>query len=169
MPMRDQRVVAVHRGGLLTKEDHMVLMHYARMCALHVLELASLQDDELLVHALKVAERWELGNASTGEAIASSRLVHAYAKNQDDVLVGLAARAIGQAVATAHMADHCLGPSWYARKVVRLLGTSVEEEDAYQQRELEKLPSHLVSLVKFLQNQKHMFERTSMKEYNLKQ
>ena len=44
MPMRGRRVVAAHCGGLLTKEDLMLLMHYARMCAFHVVELASLQD-----------------------------------------------------------------------------------------------------------------------------
>jgi REP element-mobilizing transposase RayT len=46
------------------------------------------------------------------------------------------------------MADHCLGPAWYGRKLIRLVGGSLEQEYQWQLKELEALPTHLHQLVK---------------------
>lgn len=56
-------------------------------------------------------------------------------------------RCIGHTVATAHMADHCLGPAWYIRKIMMLTGGSAEEEQKWQEQQLLNLPSHVRDLV----------------------
>jgi hypothetical protein len=57
------------------------------------------------------------------------------------------ARSIGQAVATAHMADHSLGAALYALKAVRQAGKSMEVERAWQEKQLQQLPSVIIELV----------------------
>jgi hypothetical protein len=59
--MRDSRFVAVHRGGLLTKENHRLLMRWARECSERVLPLLDGNIDARLIRALHVAEEWENG------------------------------------------------------------------------------------------------------------
>jgi hypothetical protein len=55
-----------------------------------------------------------------------------------------AARAVGQAVATVHMADHSLGAAEYALKAVKAAGGSVELERTWQD---EQLPAEVRELV----------------------
>ena len=50
--MRDNRFVAVHRGGPLTKDHHHQLMRWARKCSEHVLSLINENIDQRLIHAL---------------------------------------------------------------------------------------------------------------------
>jgi hypothetical protein len=57
--MRDRRFVAVHRGGLLSKEDHRLFRRWAYDCAKHVLPLLENDIDERLTDALKTARAWE--------------------------------------------------------------------------------------------------------------
>ena len=54
--MRDQRFVAVHRGGPLTLEHHRLLIHWAQKCVLHVLPLLEDTVDKRLTFALEAAE-----------------------------------------------------------------------------------------------------------------
>lgn len=54
--MRDQRFVAVHRGGTLSLEHHRQLMQWGRLCAAHALPLVEEPVDQRLLHALEVAE-----------------------------------------------------------------------------------------------------------------
>lgn len=154
--MRDARFVAVHRGGLLTDDDHRLLMGWALACTFHVLPLFHTQLDERLAEALNVARQWADRETATGACIKASRVAHAYARQAKERTEELLARCIGQAVATAHMADHCLGPAWYARKLVAHSGGSAEAERAWQIGQLRALPSHLQLLIsmarKFLAN-----------------
>ena len=54
------------------------------------------------------------------------------------------ARAVGHAVATAHMADHSLGAVWYALKAVKYAGKSIDMERKWQD---EQLPLEIEVLV----------------------
>jgi hypothetical protein len=134
--MRDTRFVAEHRGGPLTKEQHYQLITWACTCAEHVLPLFGEIPDERLKNALLIAREWAQGNASTGDAMKASVSAHTVARASSDPTVIAVARSVGQAVATAHMADHSLGAAWYALKAVKYAGKSVDEERRWQDEQL---------------------------------
>jgi hypothetical protein len=142
--MRDRRFVAEHRGGPLKKEQHHQLMQWACDCAEHVLHLYGEKLDERLIHALHVAKEWKQGNASVGEARKASVEAIAVANESSTTTATAVARAVGHAVATAHMADHSLGPALYALKAVKSAGKSIDEEKKWQE---EQLPAEIKDLV----------------------
>lgn len=145
--MRDKRFVAQHRGGPLDKANHRKLMKWARECSEHVLSLLDNGFDQRLAYALHIAKAWENENASVGEAMKASLGAHAVARESTDSVLIAVARSIGQAVATAHMADHSLGGALYALKAVKLASRSVENERTWQNKQIEKMPEELVELV----------------------
>jgi hypothetical protein len=104
--MRDKRFIAEHRGGPLKREQHSQLMTWACGCAEHVLHLFGEKIDERLINALHVADEWKQGNASVGDARKASSGAHAVARESSNPTAIAVARAVGHAVATAHMADH---------------------------------------------------------------
>jgi hypothetical protein len=130
--MRDQRFVAAHRGGPLSLEHHRLLMAWAYGCAEHVLPLLGDQVDQRLRAALETARAWELGEVRVGAAQKASVAAHAVARELTNPVAAMVARSIGQAVATAHFADHALGAAEYALKAVKAAGGSVEKERAWQ-------------------------------------
>ena len=133
---RDNRFVAEHRGGPLLKDQHRQLMRWACKCSKHVLSLVETSVDERLKTALAVAKEWERGKASVGGARAASiGAIHAAQETTDPVVIAVA-RSIGQAVATAHMADHSLGAAWYALKAISKSGRNVDKEREWQDRQL---------------------------------
>jgi hypothetical protein len=142
--MRDKRFIAIHRGGLLSKEHHRLLMKWAHDCAKHVLPLLGDEIDERLIEALRVAVAWERGEASVGEARVTSVNAHAAARASDNPVGIAVARACGHAVATAHMADHSLGAAIYALIAVNRAGKSIEAERNWQN---EQLPDEIRELV----------------------
>jgi hypothetical protein len=143
--MRDQRFVAVHRGGLLSLEHQRLLIRWAHDCAEHVLPLLGEDElDERLRHALETAQAWERGEVPTGAAMKASLAAHAAARAASSPTAAFVARAVGQAVATAHMADHSLGAAWYALKAVKAAGQSVEAERLWQD---EHTPPEIAELV----------------------
>jgi hypothetical protein len=142
--MRDKRFIAVHKGGSLTETEHRLLMIWACNCAEHVLPYIGENIDGRLISALLVAWSWTDGKASVGEARKASVGTHAFARESTDPVVIPIARAVGHAVATAHMADHSLGSALYALKAIRSLGKSIEEERLWQ---LDKLPSEIRDIV----------------------
>ncbi|BDG47744.1 putative immunity protein [Parageobacillus sp. KH3-4] len=145
--MRNKRFVAVHRGGYLTKDNHRGLMRWARECSEHVLPLIDEKIDKRLIHALNVAKEWENDNVSTGDAMKASLDAHAAARESSNPISIAVARSIGQAVATAHMADHSLGAALYALKAVKHAGKSINEEREWQIKQLQQLPLEIVELV----------------------
>jgi hypothetical protein len=146
--MRDKRFVAVHRGGHLTKDNHRGLIRWARECSEHVLPLIDEKIDKRLIHALNVAKEWENGNVSTGDAMKASLDAHAVAReSSNQISIAVVARSIGQAVATAHMADHSLGAALHALKAVKHAGKSINEEREWQIKQLQQLPLEIVELV----------------------
>jgi hypothetical protein len=142
--MRDKRFIAEHRGGPLKKEQHYQLITWACDCAEHVLPLFGEPIDDRLKNALLIARKWAQGNASTGEAMKGSLSAHAVARESTDPTAIAVARSVGQADATAHMADHALGAAWYALKAVNHAGISVDAERQWQD---EHLPPEIKDLV----------------------
>jgi len=101
--MRNISFVAVHRGGHLSKEQHRQLIKWAVVCAENVLPLFGDIIDERLHDALRVANTWECGGASVGDARNSSVKAHEVARESAEPAANAVARAVGHAVATAHM------------------------------------------------------------------
>jgi len=134
--MRDKRFIAEHRDGPLKKEQHYQLITWACDCAEHVLPLFGETIDNRLKNALLIARKWASGNASTGEAMSASVSAHTVARATSDPTAIAVARSVGQAVATAHMADHSLGAAWYALKAVKYAGKSVDAERRWQDEQL---------------------------------
>jgi hypothetical protein len=142
--MRDKRFIAEHRGGSLKKEQHRQLIKWACDCAEHVLLLSGESLDERLKNALLIAKEWANGNATVGDAMKASVASHAVAKESANPTLITIARSIGQAVATAHMADHSLGAAVYALKAVKNAGKSIDAERKWQNKQL---PSEIMELV----------------------
>ncbi len=142
--MRDRRFVAEHRGGPLKKEQHIQLITWGCDCAEHVLHLFGETIDERLKNALVTARAWAQGNASTGDAMKASVAAHAVARESSHPASRAVARSVGQAVATAHMADHSLGAAWYALKAVKNAGQSPEAERRWQD---EQMPPEIKDLL----------------------
>jgi hypothetical protein len=119
--MRNHQFVAVHRGGLLNKEHHRLLMTWAADCAEHVLPFFGEPTDDRLLEALKIARAWARGECSVGQAQKAAWQSHAVARESVNPVAIFVARAVGQAVATAHMSDHSLGAAWYALTAVFIM------------------------------------------------
>jgi hypothetical protein len=142
--MRDKRFIAEHRGGPLKKDQHRQLINWACDCAEHVLPLVGGEPDKRLKNALRVAQEWEKGNASAGDARKASLDAIAVANESSNPASIVVARSVGHAVATAHMADHSLGAALYALKAVKNAGKSIDEERKWQN---EQLPAEIMELV----------------------
>ena len=128
----------------MTQERHRELMQWAITCAEHVLPLFGEKIDPRLENALKVAEAWWLGKASVGDARNAAVAAHGAAREASTPASVAVARAVGHAVATAHMADHSLGPVVYGLKAVKAAGGSVELERQWQ---IDHLPVDVKELV----------------------
>ncbi len=145
--MRDQRFVAVHRGGLLDKSSHVFLIRWAADCAEEVLHLFQQHSsDDRPVKAIEIARKWASGSVKTGIAMEASLAAHAAAREATNKAAIAAARASGHAVATAHAADHSMGGLLYALKAMEAAGLDSELE---LQKQLLKLPDHLRDQVSF--------------------
>jgi hypothetical protein len=143
--MRDRRFVAVHRGGPLDGAKHRLLAAWAADCAEHVLSLfQECSSDDRPQRAVDMARAWARGEVSVGGAQKAALGAHAAARDVTSKSATAAARAAGHAVATAHMADHCLGASMYALKAVEATGASADAERAWQ---VEQLPDEVRDLV----------------------
>jgi hypothetical protein len=151
--MRDKRFIAKHRGGPLNKEQHYQLITWACTCAEHVLPLFGEMPDERLNNALLIAREWAQGNASTGDAMKASVSAHTVARASSDPTAIAVARSVGQAVATAHMADHSLGAAWYALKAVNHAGMSADAERRWQD---DQLPPEIKDLVLTARNSRNI-------------
>src|SRR6476619_6497188 len=112
--MRDRRFVAVHRGGPLDKARHMMLASWAADCAERVLPLfEECSSDDRPRRAIETARAWARGEVPVGAAQKAAVKAHAAARSVTNEAAVAAARAAGHAVATAHMAEHSLGPMIY--------------------------------------------------------
>lgn len=145
--MRDPNFVARHRGGLLSDVDHRLLMKWALAMTEHLALYLTIPIDPVLIEAMQVGRQWSEETVGTGAAMKASRAVHKHAQGITDPAYKLFCRSVGQAVATAHMADHSMGPVYYGKKLVRVLGLDEEQELAWQLATLGQLSPDLVPLV----------------------
>jgi polysaccharide deacetylase 2 family uncharacterized protein YibQ len=151
--------IAEHRGGSLTKENHRKLLKWARECSEHVLCLIETDIDKRLLYALDVAKEWENDNVKTGIAMKASLGAHAVARQLEDPISKAVARSIGQAVATAHMADHSLGAAYYAMKAVKFANKDIEKEREWQNKQLRELPTELQEIIQTMWKKKELDRR----------
>ncbi len=146
MTMRDRRFVAVHRDGPLDRESHAILALWAADCAEKVLHFFKKASDDLRPkRAIETGRAWAVGKVKTGVAMKASLAAHAAARSVKEPSAIAAARAAGQAVATAHFADHCMGALLYALKIRKLSGQPVGRELKLQ---TSKLPLRLRRMVR---------------------
>src|SRR2546430_6635616 len=131
--MRDRRFVAVHRGGLLDVAKHRLLSAWAADCAEHVLpHFQKWSAGDWPKRAIEVARAWAKGKVSVSDARKAAVRTHAAARFMANKSASAAARAARHAVATAHMADQCLGAYWYGQKAVKAAVGSAPVERAWQ-------------------------------------
>jgi len=83
-----------------------------------------------------VAKEWEIGNASVGDARNAAFGAIAVANESQNPTSIAIARAIGHAVATAHMADHAPGAAEYALKAIVCEGKPIDAERQWQDNQL---------------------------------
>ncbi|MEA4863775.1 MAG: hypothetical protein VB088_00090 [Sphaerochaeta sp.] len=152
--MRDPAFKAKHRGGLLSDTDHRLLMQWALAMTEHLALYLTVPVEPILIEVLEVGRQWSEGRAGTGEAMKASRAVHKHAQSIADPVYKLFCRSVGHAVATAHMADHSLGPVHYGTKLVNLLGFHDKQELAWQLAKLQELCPSLVPIVEQALEQK---------------
>jgi hypothetical protein len=146
MSSRDLRFVGIHRGGLLDPKSHSALAFWAVNCAAGVLPLfEKTTKDSRPRNAILIGRAWAAGKVKTGVAMKASLAAHAAARNAKDPIAKAAARAGGQAVATAHCADHSLGALLYVLKVYEMRGMSFER---MLKAQIAKLPAKLKPMVR---------------------
>ncbi len=142
--MRDKKFIAKHRGGLLDMQQHRSLIKWSCKCVEHAINLLDVTVDDRLLHALVVAKKWGNGSVKTGEAMKAAVVSHSVARELLDPVQIAIARAVGHAVATAHMSDHSLGGALYSLKAIKCAGCSVGEERKWQNQHV---PADLKELV----------------------
>ncbi len=124
-------------------QNHRLLAIWAADCAEHLLpwfEIVSI--DPRPREAIELGRAWARGEVSVGRAQKASVAAHAAAREINTASAVAAARAAGHAVATAHFADHCLGPVIYGLKAV-----SDSEAPMEYQWQMQQLPAELRSLI----------------------
>ncbi len=162
--MRDKRFVAAHRGGPLVLAKHRILAAWAADCAEHLLPMFELHSSDVRPHeAIAIGRAWVRGEVKTGVAMRAAVAAHAAARLTADMAAAAVARAAGHAVATAHFADHCLGPVIYGNKAVEAAGGSTDDELAWQ---LACLPDEVRTLVISAIEQRRSARRVDRPEYN---
>jgi hypothetical protein len=129
----------------MDRDSHRQLAAWAADCAERVLPLfEKVSADPRPRQAIATARAWARGEVPVGAAQKAAVAAHAAARTVKDAGAIAAARAAGHAVATAHMADHSLGPPLYVAKAIEAAGGSVENERAWQ---LSRLPPDLRELI----------------------
>jgi hypothetical protein len=104
------------------KEDQKIMAAWAADCAERVLPLfeKARPDDDRPRRAIEECRKWaDTGKFKMAVIRKASLDAHAAARETEkDSAVCFAARAAGQAVATAHVAQHAFGGAYYALKAV---------------------------------------------------
>jgi hypothetical protein len=142
--MRDKKWVLEHRGGTLKIEQQKQLIKWAIDCVNHLLPLLNNNINEKIINAINIGNNWIIGKAKTGDALKISREIIKYVKSLDNELEIVITRAAGHAVATAHMADHCMGAVYYGIKAIEINGGSIDSEINWQ---IKHIPNDMKELV----------------------
>jgi hypothetical protein len=108
--------------NLFNRIDHKALALWAAECAEHVLPffVEKYPEDHRPRNAIETLREWiRTGEFSMSVIRHASLSAHAAAREvAEDNAARFAARAAGQAVATAHVPTHALGPALYAIKAI---------------------------------------------------
>lgn len=130
-----------------SKQDQKLLARWAADCAEHVLPFFEkiYPKDNRPRQALEVLKNWiKTGIFKMAEIQQASLAAHAAAREvKDNSVACFAARAAGQAVATAHVPQHAFGSAYYALKTVMAtnpikIEAKVIKEYNWQSRQLDK-------------------------------
>jgi hypothetical protein len=131
--------MASHRTS---REDQRALALWAADCAEHVLPYFEerFPEDDRPREAIAACREWvRTGIFRMADVRRDSLAAHAAAREAEPGSAArFAARAAGQAVATAHVPSHAIGAAWYGAKAADAAGISGEREWQY-----ERLPPHL--------------------------
>ncbi|MBL0262490.1 MAG: hypothetical protein IPQ05_01170 [Leptospiraceae bacterium] len=139
-------------GIVADKANHKILAIWACDCAERVLNLFEKEhpDDSNLVNAILTARLWINDKIKMVEARKKAFACHNSARNSTFESAIFAARAVGHACATAHVATHAIYAAKYALKAIKF-----SEADSEQLILKEKTwqDSHLILLLKGKQNE----------------
>lgn len=134
---------------LIKKYDQKTLAIWARDCAERVMHFfeEKYPQDKRPRQALETLQRWiDTGEFKMSAIRGASLEAHAAAKDiGNDSPAASAAHAAGQAVATAHVYTHSMGPALYAQQAIHRASSheeaekNVEEEKAWQKERLLEL------------------------------
>ena len=135
---------------LFDRDDHIALGLWAAECAEHVLPLFEQKypHDSRPRDAIRTLRDWEsTGTFSMSVIRGASLASHAAAREVDDAHLAAryAARAAGQAVATAHVPTHALGAAIYAMKAVATINPTTAKDAMAAERawQAQRLPDNL--------------------------
>jgi hypothetical protein len=139
--------------------DHKALAVWAAQCAEHVLRLFEKQhpQDPRPRKAIDALRTWiRTGEFSMAVIRRASLDAHAAARAAGPGTAAcFAARAAGQAVATAHVPSHCIGAAWYGAKAA-----DAAESLAERQWQRKRLPEQLLPYILELSQKKPALEKT---------
>jgi DNA-directed RNA polymerase subunit H (RpoH/RPB5) len=114
-----------------SKSDQKILAAWAIKCAEQVLPFFELDypQDKRPRQALEVGKKWiKTGIFKMSDIRGASLAAHAAARDvKDNETACFAARAAGQAVATAHVTQHAYGGAYYALKAI--IATNQNEKE----------------------------------------
>lgn len=129
-----------------SKLDQKALAIWAADCAEHVLTYFEEDhpEDNRPRKAIEACRTWaRTGVFKMADVRRDSLGAHAAAREaEENSAARFAARAAGQAVATAHVPSHAIGAAWYGVKAAAAAGLSGEREWQYK-----RLPKHLRSFI----------------------
>lgn len=158
-----------------TKNDHKALAIWAAECAEHVLPFFEKKypADNRPWDAIRVLHEWiKTGEFKMpiirGASLAAHAAARSVKKEDQDAL--FAARAAGQAVATAHVPTHALGPALYSIKAVAAahpddVSRAISRERQWQ---FHRLPKNLLEWVRIQLQKKHNLLPKELKEAEIK-
>lgn len=132
------------------RNDHRALGLWAAQCAEHLLPYfeEKYPEDTRPRDAIRTLREWvQTGEFSMAVIRGASLAAHAAAKkvNKEDKVANFAAHAAGQAVATAHVPTHALGPVLYSIQLVAALSPTDVKAAVAREREwqTQRLPQYL--------------------------
>ncbi|MBN2517452.1 MAG: hypothetical protein JXB14_01265 [Candidatus Altiarchaeota archaeon] len=138
MQYKDERI-----AGLVEKTDHKTLAVWAIDCAERVLPYfeEKYPEDDRPRKAIEALQRWiRTGAFKMADIRKASLDSHAAAREVgEDNAARSAARAAGQAVATAHVKTHSIGSAVYALQAVHRKTGSFDKVNEERQRQYERL------------------------------
>ena len=124
---------------LVKKSDHRVLATWAADCAqrvLHYFESKHPKDDRPRKAIEACREYARTGLFRMADVRGASLAAHAAAREmEEDSAACFAARAAGQAMATAHVPTHSIAAAWYSAKAIWADDPQNAETDIAQERE----------------------------------